>query len=481
MGRDSAYVGSVGTRPPEIAGLTEWRPLARGGFAMVWQARQTTLNRLVAVKIDDRQLDSEGERRRFLREAGAAGRMSGHAGIVTVHDAGILPDDRPYLVMELCPGGSLNTWMKRQGRPDRAGVVEVGVRIADALAAAHAVGVIHRDVKPANILIDAYGHAGLADFGLAAVPEPDAPPEEAMDALTPAYAPPEVLAGEPATAAGDVYALSATLYAMLAGHSPRWSGPGVPTPQQIAALRGSPIEPIPEVDDQLMAVLSAGLADDPARRPSAVDLRDRLATAGRPVQPAAAASARSPAPGRAARSWLLVAAVAVIVLGLVSAVLIAVNDRDAGVAVPPMTTSAAPSSPTPTPTAAPVPTGFLDCSDRVGAAAVCPVDTECWTGVFSYMDSPYQATPQTCPKRHVYQTMAAVQLDYAPRRKSQIEADPKVKAVCNLKVLNRLLVGVHADSTWELMTIPPQFSNDTVYRCIFGKGTRTGPLPLTGG
>src|SRR6476661_9945081 len=126
---------------------------------MVWQARQTTLNRLVAVKIDDRQLDSERERRRFLREAGAAGRMSGHSGIVTVHDAGILPDDRPYLVLELCPGGSLSAWLAPEKRPPVQRVRDVGVRIADALAAAHARGVIHRDVKPANILIDAYGHA----------------------------------------------------------------------------------------------------------------------------------------------------------------------------------------------------------------------------------------------------------------------------------------------------------------------------------
>ncbi len=183
----------MGTKPPDIAGLTEWHPLARGGFAMVWEARQTTLNRLVAVKVDERRLDTDGERRRFLREAGAAGRMSGHAGIVTVHDAGILPDDRPYLVMELCTGGSLNTWAKRAGGPTEPAVVEVGIRIADALAAAHALGVIHRDVKPANILIDAYGRAGLADFGLAAIPEPDAPPEEALEALTPTYAPPEVL------------------------------------------------------------------------------------------------------------------------------------------------------------------------------------------------------------------------------------------------------------------------------------------------
>src|SRR5829696_3479239 len=142
--------------------MADWRPIARGGFAIVWQARQESLNRLVAVKVDERKLDTDTERRRFLREAGAAGRMSGHPGIVTVHDAGILTDDRPYLVMALCEGGSLTKWVKGQPRPTQEEVREVGVRIADALAATHARGVLHRDVKPANILIDSYGHAGPA-------------------------------------------------------------------------------------------------------------------------------------------------------------------------------------------------------------------------------------------------------------------------------------------------------------------------------
>ncbi len=165
-------VAPVVTAHPDIAGLSDWRPLARGGFAAVWQARQDSLGRQVAVKVDFRPLDDDKQRRRFLREAGAAGRLSGHPGIVTVHDAGILPDDRPYLVLELCPGGSLSAWLSPEKRPPIQRVRDVGVRIADALAAAHARGVIHRDVKPANILIDAYGHAGLTDFGLAAMPEP---------------------------------------------------------------------------------------------------------------------------------------------------------------------------------------------------------------------------------------------------------------------------------------------------------------------
>ena len=168
--------------------MADWRAIARGGFAIVWQARQESLNRLVAVKVDERKLDTESERRRFLREAGAAGRMSGHPGIVTVHDAGLLGDDRPFLVMELCPGGSLTRWMTANPRPSQRRVRDVGVRIADALSAAHLLGVLHRDVKPANILIDAYNNAGLADFGLAALIDPDTPLSETVEAITPAYA-----------------------------------------------------------------------------------------------------------------------------------------------------------------------------------------------------------------------------------------------------------------------------------------------------
>ena len=121
------------------------------------------------------ELAMQIERERFLREAGAAGRMSSHPGIVTVHDAGILDDDRPYLVMDLCPGGSLTRYLQPDHRLGPEQVREIGVRIADALAATHERDVLHRDVKPANILVDAYGNAGLADFGLAALPGPRNP------------------------------------------------------------------------------------------------------------------------------------------------------------------------------------------------------------------------------------------------------------------------------------------------------------------
>ena len=127
---------------PHIRGLSEWRPIARGRLAVIWEARQMPLDRLVAVKVYQRELD-EDDRRRFLQEA-AAGRLSDHPGIVTTHDAGILPDDRPYLIMELCPGGSLIQWLEPENRPSEERVRQVGVRIADALAAVHARGVLHR-------------------------------------------------------------------------------------------------------------------------------------------------------------------------------------------------------------------------------------------------------------------------------------------------------------------------------------------------
>src|SRR4051794_4190953 len=208
---------------PQIEGLAEWRPLARGGLAVVWEARQLCLDRLVAVKVYQRDLLEAGQRH-YARETAAAGKLAVHPGIVTVHDGGMMPDGRPYLLMDLCPGGSLTRWLEPDRKPSAERVRQVGLRMAGALAAAHGAGVLHRDVKPANILIDTTGQPRLADFGLAV--EPGAAPEPA-DALwmTPAWAPPEAFREQPATAAGDVYSLAPTLYALLPGRAPRPPGP----------------------------------------------------------------------------------------------------------------------------------------------------------------------------------------------------------------------------------------------------------------
>jgi len=265
---------------PHIEGLTDWKPLARGGFAVVWEARQLSLDRLVAVKVYQHELDDR-DRRRLLQEAATAGKLSDHPAIITAYDAGTLLDGRPYLIMELCSGGSLTQWFRPENRPSEEQVRQVGVRIADALAAAHACGVLHRDVKPANILIDGYGNVGLADFGLAAVTGAESTTVDGLR-VTPAYAPPEVFELQPTTEAGDVFSLAATLYALLAGRPPRDLGADPVPLEQMVEIASRPFEPLPEVNWYLMDVLSSALSNDPAARPTAAELRDRLAEVPQP-------------------------------------------------------------------------------------------------------------------------------------------------------------------------------------------------------
>jgi len=271
-------VTETGVGPPSpVPGLADLQVIARGGYSTVYRARQTSVGREVALKIDTRTVDDERDRRRFLREAEAAGRMSGHPHIVHVYDAGVTGDDHPYLVMELCTGGTYAQRLKERGRLPAEEVRSVGVKIADALAAAHSAGILHRDLKPGNILISRYGEPGLADFGLAAPPDPARELSVTVEALTPAYAPPEVFRMERPTARGDVYSLAATLYALLSGRPPRWPTTGTPSLATMVRLHEDPIPDIPGVPVGLTAVLRAAMAADPADRyPTAAAFRDAL-------------------------------------------------------------------------------------------------------------------------------------------------------------------------------------------------------------
>ena len=516
--------------PPHIPGLVDWRPLARGGFAVVWEARQETLDRLVAVKVDQRRLDVESERLRFLREAGAAGRMSGHPGIVTVHDAGILADDRPYLVMELCPGGSLTRYLSSDVRPTEQRVREIGVRIADALAATHARGVLHRDVKPANILVDAYDQVGLADFGLAAVPGPGDEAQETFRAVTPAYTAPEVLRRQPPSASGDVYSLAATLYALLAGTPPRWPDGRTPTLTEVLERQQQPLTPLPDADPGLMAVLERALSLDPDERPTAAEFRDRLA-----ALPLAAAEPAGSSPSAVAaqadtgstgsgvstggasaagagprRRPVLVGLAVVMLLGLVGATVLLVNRGSGTVAAPAPAPTAATSTtgPDPSPSTAPppssdptpsdpgasssapatpparpaaVPAGFTDCAESLGEGGYCPATQECWAGVISVFDLPSLGTRQDCDETHVYQTFAAGTLDDDVRRQSQLEDDPRVRELCSADTLGTMLSARARQTDWEVLSLPPQEADgsDQVFRCLFGRGDRSRPVSLT--
>ena len=259
---------------PAVPGLTGLSVLARGGYATVYQARQESVGRPVAVKVEHRALDNEDDQRRFLREAHAAGQMSGHPHVVDLFDVGVTADGHPYLIMELCAGTYADRLTRSPLAPTE--VRDVGMKIADALAHAHALGVLHRDVKPANILQSRFGEPALADFGLAVLAE-TRDSSLSLEVLTPAYAPPEAFRhGTPPSPAADVYALAASLYAMLRGGPPRWREDLMPSLFALVELFNEPIPDVPGVGKPLLDLLRAGMDNEPARRPSASRLREEL-------------------------------------------------------------------------------------------------------------------------------------------------------------------------------------------------------------
>jgi serine/threonine protein kinase len=262
-------------RVPVVPGLTGLTVLAHGGYATVYRARQESVGRPVAVKVEHRALDDERDQRRFLREAHAAGEMSGHPHVVDLFDVGVTEDGHPYLIMELCAGTYAERMLRAPLPPVE--VRDVGVKIADALDDAHARGVLHRDVKPANLLCSRFGEPALADFGLAVLSE-SRETSLAMDVLTPAYAAPEMFQYDTKpSAAADVYSLCASLYAMLRGRPPRWSDDSMPSVRTLIELFDQPIPDLPGVGLPILDVLRAGMRNVPSERPTAGWVRDTLA------------------------------------------------------------------------------------------------------------------------------------------------------------------------------------------------------------
>ncbi len=185
----------------------------------MFRATETAFRRDVALKVLMRfDLDDE-LRRRFRRECETAGALSWHPGVVTVFGQGLTGNGFPYLAMEYLPGGNLADMVTRTGPLPWPVALGYGAQLADALAAAHDVGFLHRDVKPENSLIDRFGHAKLADFGIAAITTGTRTATGIVTA-TVIHAAPEVLAGQRATPASDLYSLGSTLHTLLAGTPP---------------------------------------------------------------------------------------------------------------------------------------------------------------------------------------------------------------------------------------------------------------------
>jgi serine/threonine-protein kinase len=260
--------------------------LGEGGMATVFRARDRELRRDVAVKVLFPHLARRAEIvRRFHREARAAAGLE-HPNILRIYDVGGAEgDDPPYIVMELIRGRTLLQEIEQRGAMLAEIAACIGALLGDALAAAHAAGVIHRDIKPANVLIAPGGRLLLADFGVARLETEDSLVTRTGAVLgTPAYMSPEQASGDTATSSSDVYSLGATLYQLATGALP-YAGTPAKVLSQIAA--GSLVAPVrrkPSCGPELSRLIEKLMASEPAARPAgaaliAAELR-ALAAAG---------------------------------------------------------------------------------------------------------------------------------------------------------------------------------------------------------
>jgi eukaryotic-like serine/threonine-protein kinase len=232
----------------------------------VYRATDTELGRTVAIKVlADRYAHDESVRERFKREALAAARLSGSPNTVTIFDVGE-SDGHPYIVMELLEGGTLEDRLKSGGAQDPSDAIRWLDQAARALDAAHAAGVVHRDVKPGNLLLNARGEVSVADFGVASAVGLDSMTMTGTVLGTAGYLSPEQAKGERATPASDRYALGVVAYELLTGKRPFASDS---TTAEAAAHVHAPI-PYPsqhgDVPPELDPVLRRALAKDPAER-----------------------------------------------------------------------------------------------------------------------------------------------------------------------------------------------------------------------
>ena len=276
--------------------------LARGGMGVVYRATDTRSGAKVVVKL--LKVDSEKARRRLRREAKAMRRLT-HPSVLALYDDGE-HEGRPYLVLPYVEGESLQDRLDREGTLSVDDAVDIAIQVGGGLRAAHQLGLLHRDVKPDNVLVDGHmrGAVKLTDFGLVKDTDPGRSASTSLSVRgqflgTPGYWPPEqafgrlVLIGP----ASDVYALGALLYALLSGHPPR---PNDTLPRALQAF-DTPPPPLLDAPDWLDDLIQRCLADDVAARPPLDAVLDTLQAHAPLPAPAGHAPPPAPPPERAAR------------------------------------------------------------------------------------------------------------------------------------------------------------------------------------
>lgn len=271
---------------------------SRGGFGTVYKGWQPKFGRWVAVKVLPATFD-EVDRQRAEREALAMGSLSGHPNIVPIYDAGTTDEGEPYFVMPWLGAGSLGDRLEAAGPLDWREASRLGVTLAGALEAAHAAGVIHRDVKPDNVMFSDFGEPQLADFGLASVAGGLQTTGTVISA-TILFAAPEILDGGAASAASDIYSLAATVYAAIAGRPAFTRGDDVQLAATIARIMNErATRPSRLGSEAVWDVLERAMAKQAARRfASAGDLASALQDALEPGGQGRVVATPSSAPRR---------------------------------------------------------------------------------------------------------------------------------------------------------------------------------------
>ncbi|HEU4853770.1 MAG TPA: protein kinase [Nitrosospira sp.] len=257
--------------------------LGRGGMAVVYKAYDPNINRPLAIKVllEERCGDKE-YRSRFLAEAKAAGLLS-HPNIVTIYDIGEV-NDRPYIVMELLEGESLDQYMKSAPNRSIRDDLTIGIQLAKALGYAHSKGIVHRDIKPSNIIrLKGSNNIKITDFGIAHVEDPELTRQTQMGEVlgTPQYMSPEQALGRPVDKRSDLYSVGVLLYQLMTGKKPFDGGTIATLLLQITTTEPVPVDQIvPGIPRPVKLIVERLLKKDPDKRfQNGKDLADALVDA----------------------------------------------------------------------------------------------------------------------------------------------------------------------------------------------------------
>ncbi|MEX1079355.1 MAG: serine/threonine-protein kinase [Homoserinimonas sp.] len=258
------------SQPPVLPGFSHIHILGSGGFADVFLYEQNMPRRQVAVKVMLSEVVNDQVRQMFQAEANLMAQLSPHPSILTVYQASVSSDGRPYLVMEMC-SSALSERYRRERIPVPE-VLRISVKIGSAVETAHRAGVLHRDIKPSNILLTAYGHPVLSDFGIAATLS-EAENQESVGMSIPWTAPEVLLDETPGTVHSEMWSFAATVYSLLAGRSP-FEIPGSPNKSAdlIKRISQAKMQPIGRADvpASVERILAKAMSRNPAARPDSV-------------------------------------------------------------------------------------------------------------------------------------------------------------------------------------------------------------------